>query len=214
MDTLSLVHIASGFMVFVSFIMATRIRLSAYIATFRLQSLALVAIALITAYEVREYELVVFAFLMLATKVFLVPYVLMRSMKHIGVSERLHSYLRPSVLALSASVLVLGAYVAAHVYAVGVVAFPILGASLAVMLLGFLLLVTRTGMIGQIIGLFTLENGIFLCGLTLTHGLPFLVEIGVLFDVLIGFVLMLSLSIRAQAEHSTLATHSLETLTD
>lgn len=214
MELLSLILFCAGVMVFASFVMATRIRLSAYIAAFRVQTLALVAIALLTAYEINEYSLVFFAVLMFFTKVILVPGVLMRSMKHVGVSERLHSYLRPAMLALSAGVLVFGSYVTASVYATDAFAFPILGATLSVMFIGVLLLVTRTGMVGQIIGLFTLENGIFLCGLTLTHGLPFLVEMGVLFDVLIGFVLMLSLSLRSHREHNTLATHPLETLTD
>src|SRR5512145_3093206 len=59
-------------------------------------------------------------------------------------------------------------------------------ASLATQLTGFLVLTTRRKALTQVVGYLTLENGIFLFGLTLVEVMPFLVEAGVLLDVLVG----------------------------
>jgi hydrogenase-4 component E len=62
----------------------------------------------------------------------------------------------------------------------------IVPASLATVLAGFLVLTTRLKAITQVVGYLMLENGIFIMGLTLHDAMPFLVEIGVLLDLLVG----------------------------
>lgn len=56
----------------------------------------------------------------------------------------------------------------------------------ALVLLGMLLMIGRRLAISQVIGFLVMENGIFLYGLTQTPGMPMLVEMGVIFDVLVG----------------------------
>jgi hydrogenase-4 component E len=63
-------------------------------------------------------------------------------------------------------------------------------ASLATVLTGFIVLTTRRKALTQVVGYLTLENGIFIFGLTLVEAMPFLVEIGVLLDVLVGVFVM------------------------
>jgi hydrogenase-4 component E len=63
-------------------------------------------------------------------------------------------------------------------------------ASLATQLTGFIVLTTRRKALTQVCGYLTLENGIFLFGLTLVEAMPFLVEAGVLLDVLVGVFVM------------------------
>ncbi|OPZ87807.1 MAG: Hydrogenase-4 component E [bacterium ADurb.Bin429] len=60
------------------------------------------------------------------------------------------------------------------------------GMALALLLIGMLLMMTRRLALSQIIGFLVLENGIFLYGLTQTHGMPLMIEMGVVFDVLVG----------------------------
>ena len=59
-------------------------------------------------------------------------------------------------------------------------------ASLATVLAGFLILTTRRKAITQVVGYLVLENGIFVMGLTLHEAMPFLVEVGVLLDLLVA----------------------------
>lgn len=62
--------------------------------------------------------------------------------------------------------------------------------ALAIVLLGFLLLVTRRKALTQVIGFLVLENGIFLFGMTLVAEFPLTVEMGVLLDLLVGVFVM------------------------
>jgi hydrogenase-4 component E len=63
-------------------------------------------------------------------------------------------------------------------------------ASLATVWTGSLLLTTRRKAILQVVGYLLLENGIFLFSLLLLEAVPFLVEVGVLLDLLTGVFVM------------------------
>jgi len=62
--------------------------------------------------------------------------------------------------------------------------------SLATALTGFIVLTTRRKALTQVVGYLTLENGIFIFGLTLIDAMPFLVEAGILLDVLVAVFVM------------------------
>lgn len=59
-------------------------------------------------------------------------------------------------------------------------------ASLATVLVGFILLTTRYKAITQVIGYLVLENGIFIFGLLLIEAMPVIVEMGALLDLFVG----------------------------
>ena len=63
-------------------------------------------------------------------------------------------------------------------------------ASLATVLTGFIVLTTRRKALTQVVGYLTLENGIFIFGLTLIEAMPFLVEVGILLDILVAVFVM------------------------
>jgi len=58
--------------------------------------------------------------------------------------------------------------------------------SMATVLVGFILLITRFKAISQVVGYLVLENGIFIFGMLLIEAMPFVVEMGVLLDLLVG----------------------------
>lgn len=62
--------------------------------------------------------------------------------------------------------------------------------ALVTMMLGLLVLITRTKAVSQVLGYLMLENGVYLVGLTQANRVPFLVEIGVLLDVFVGVFIM------------------------
>jgi hydrogenase-4 component E len=65
-----------------------------------------------------------------------------------------------------------------------------LPAALALLLLGLFTMVTRKKALTQVIGLVTMENGLYLAAVAATRGLPFAVEFGVAMDVLTGVAIM------------------------
>lgn len=73
-------------------------------------------------------------------------------------------------------------------------AFPrhdlIVPVALVTVMIGLVVLITRTKAITQVVGYIMLENGVYLFGLTLSRRVPFLVEVGVLLDVFVGIFIM------------------------
>jgi hydrogenase-4 component E len=62
--------------------------------------------------------------------------------------------------------------------------------SFSTLLAGFIVLTTRRAAITQVVGYLILENGIYVFGLLLLDALPFLVEVGVLLDLLVAVFVM------------------------
>jgi len=62
--------------------------------------------------------------------------------------------------------------------------------ALVTVMIGLIVLTTRSKAITQVVGYLMLENGIYLFGLTQLQRVPFLVEVGVLLDVFVGAFIM------------------------
>jgi hydrogenase-4 component E len=106
------------------------------------------------------------------------------------VARELHEILQPS------SSLVLGAFSVVFALAVayrvggeldlaGTVAVLALTVMLSMKLIGFLMLAVRHEALSQVLGLLVLENGIFLGAQILVPGMPLLIELVILFDLLV-----------------------------
>jgi hydrogenase-4 component E len=65
-----------------------------------------------------------------------------------------------------------------------------LAAAISLILMGAFLMVSQRRALMQIVGLLVLENGIFLAALATTFGMPLVIEIGILFDLLMGILIM------------------------
>jgi hydrogenase-4 component E len=118
----------------------------------------------------------------------LIPKLLHRSLREAGIRLDVEPYVG-FVMSLILGAIATGA---AIVFADRLPLIPahhgslLMPASLATVLSGFLILSTRRKAITQVIGYLTLENGIFIMGLTLHETIPMLVEIGVLLDLLVA----------------------------
>lgn len=85
-------------------------------------------------------------------------------------------------------------------------------ASIATILIGFLLLTTRRKAISLVIGYLVLENGIFIFGLLLTEAMPVMVEAGALLDLLVGVFVMGIVINHISREFSSIDTSRLQAL--
>lgn len=77
------------------------------------------------------------------------------------------------------------------------------GLSIAMVLIGLSIMMTRRLAIGMLIGFLVLDNGIFAYGFTQTPGLPAVIELGVLFDLFMGVLLagVVLFRVRKSFEH-------------
>jgi len=84
--------------------------------------------------------------------------------------------------------------------------------ALSTVFTGFLLLTTRRQAIAEVAGYLILENGVFIMGLSLVDAMPFLVEMGVLLDLLVGIFVMTIILSHIKREFSSMDTHQLSQL--
>jgi hydrogenase-4 component E len=68
--------------------------------------------------------------------------------------------------------------------------FKVLPISIAVMMIGLFIMIARKQAVSQIVGLLTMENGVFLSGLSITYGMPLIVEVGIFFDIFVAVLIL------------------------
>jgi hydrogenase-4 component E len=126
----------------------------------------------------------------IAIKAMLLPWFLRWAIREASVRrevEPLVAYMASFLL--GAAALVVSFAVAARLPATG--GGPLLvPVALVTVMIGLIVLITRTKAISQVVGYLMLENGIYLFGLTQARRVPFLVEAGVLLDVFVGVFVM------------------------
>ena len=88
----------------------------------------------------------------------------------------------------------------------------ILATSMFMIMTGLALIVMRARAIMQMIGMITMENGIYLLGLIMTEGLPIIIELGVFLDVLIAVVILVILTSRLRLNLGTTDTNVMQKL--
>jgi hydrogenase-4 component E len=72
----------------------------------------------------------------------------------------------------------------------GTITKSTLGIAMASVLLSFLMMITRSKAVPQVIGFLAMENGLFFAATSATYGMPMVVELGIALDVLVGMVIL------------------------
>jgi hydrogenase-4 component E len=117
--------------------------------------------------------------------------------------------------------IILGAMAIAVAFAVAsVLPLPVLTTDLLVpvalvtLMIGLIVLITRSKALTQVVGYLMLENGIYLFGLTQAERVPFLVDLGVLLDVFVGVFIMGIVLFHINREFDSLSAARLSELHD
>ncbi len=167
------------------------------IRAFAVQSFLLALIAFTIAGFNHAPHMYFVAGLTLVLKGILLPLMLEKLVAKIGIAQEIEPHWNVPVSVLIAGVLTLFAYVIAESLhrpdeAIGPASLGhnTLAVAIAVFLTGFYMMVNRRKALTQVLGLLCLENGIFLAAISLTYGMPLVVEGGVFFDVLVAALLL------------------------
>jgi hydrogenase-4 component E len=184
-------HLLAGTLVLISLMMLYQDRLTALINVFAAQALVLAASVAWQAYIQAAPHLYVTAFIALTVKALIIPIVLHRIIKQLGIHRELDqvvgvgwTMLAGIALVALALVVMLGVTPEADRLAREDLAF-----ALSVVLLGLLMMITRRNAVGLVVGFMSLENGLVLAA-TGAKGMPLVVEISVAFSVLIAFIVI------------------------
>lgn len=161
-----------------------------YVYAFAVQSWLIAILSACVAYFGGFPELYFIAVLTALFRGLVLPYLLIRIVDRLNVKREIHTVLQSSSSMVLGALAVMFAYVIAnHINQEMLPAAHIVVLALTVMLsmklLGFLMLSVRDEAISQILGLLVLENGIFLGSQILVPGMPLLIEIVILFDLLV-----------------------------
>jgi hydrogenase-4 component E len=190
-------------------------RIKALVTASAAQGMALGLIALL-AHGTFAFQPLLIAAVTLLLKGIVIPQMLLRALRDVGISREVEPLvgLIPSLLlcALGTGLAVLFAHALPLAKAhEGSLLVP---TSLSTVFSGFLLLTTRRKAISQVVGYLVLENGVFIMGLTLVHAMPFLVEMGVLLDLLVAIFVMGIIINHIKREFASLDTTRLSQLRD
>jgi hydrogenase-4 component E len=128
--------------------------------------------------------------LAIGVKGVVVPLVLGSILRRSAVRRERHPILGPRASLIAAVAIIFVATAAADGASLGasVAARSALPAAIAEVLTGLLIVMTRRKALSLVVGLLVFENGVALTAFSLTYGMPFVVELGVLFDLLIAVV--------------------------
>ena len=190
----------AGVMILTAVLQLWRLSLSGSITLLALQGAALAALIGTIGVTASDPELIGVAVLVLTIKATAIPIVLGRNAVATGARREDAPRINPTAALLLSAVLTTVAYLAGR---------PILGAApnaaqravpvgIAVVLIGFLLLLTRRQAISQLIGFVVLDNGIAMIALLTAGGVPLVVELGVSLDLLLVVLILLVLTGRLQ----------------
>lgn len=183
----SLMAIAS---LLLAFVMLGSTWLNNYLYAFAAESWVIAILSATVGFYGGYPELYLIAILTALFRGLFLPYLLWRIVKRLNVTREIHRILQPSsTLVAGAFCVIFSLTVSYHVgQSLGLaatVAVLALTVMLSMKLIGFLMLSVRHEALSQILGLLVLENGIFLGAQILVPGMPVLIEIVILFDLLI-----------------------------
>ena len=173
-----------------AFVMLGSRWLNNYLYAFAAESWIIAALSAMVGFYGGYPELYLIAALTALFRGLLLPYFIWRIIQRLGVAREIHEILEPSstLVAGAASVifaLIVSYHIGQSLGVTGNLVVLALTVMLAMKLIGFLMLAARHEALSQILGLLVLENGIFLGAQLLVPGMPTLIEIVILFDLLV-----------------------------
>jgi hydrogenase-4 component E len=198
----------------VEFAMLRASLLRAQVRLYALQSATVSVLAVVVAATQHIPQLYLLAGLSFGLKVVAVPAVITRLLRSADVE------IAGSGSMTVASEVLLAIVVAGFgFFAVGRLGLtsPVLPAtalalSVAIVLVAFVLMIVRNVVVSQAIGLFSLENGVSLASLVVAAGLPLILEVAFLFDLLVAVVVFGVLMRLHHTRTDTLSTAGLRSL--
>jgi len=154
------------------------------------------------------------SFWALMIKGILIPMLLIRAIREVRIRRELEPLIGFIPTLVLGALVTAGAFIFANYLPLveehqGSLIIP---TALATFFSGFLLLMTRSKAITQVLGYLILENGIFIFGILLSKAMPLMVEAGVLLDMMVGIFVMGIVINQINREFSTMNTQRLSEL--
>ncbi len=185
-----LVILCSAGMLVAAFLMVGQKALFVAIRLYGVQSLLLGVVAIAMGLAGRPH-LFTSAALTIGLKAVVIPWFLMRVVERIGIHREIEGLFNaPASLLICMGLTVVGFRVSTGIEGGRGLTHHVVGVSLALLLIGLFLMVTRRKAVSQVLALLTIENAVFLVALGATSGMPLVVELGISFDVILAVLVL------------------------
>jgi hydrogenase-4 component E len=187
-----LVNLLAAALLLLSFAMLTQRRILSLINLFAAQGFVLFLSTVLVAWLTGQNHLYGSAALTLALKVIALPWILHRLIRRLNVKWDVETLINiPSTMLVGIVLVILAFNLALPISNLaGTVTKATLGIALASVLLSFLMMITRSKAVPQVIGFLSMENGLFFAATGAVYGMPMVIEFGVALDVLVGALIL------------------------
>jgi len=208
-----LVNLLATGILLLSFAMISQRRIVTLINLFTLQGVALVVTSFLLGYVTEQPELYISGALALVLKVMFIPWMLHRVVRKLNVRWDVDTLFNiPTLMLVGIGLVILAFSLSAPVALLSeTLAGGSLGIALACILLSFMMMITRSKAIPQVIGFLSVENGLMFAATAVTNGMPMIVEFGVALDVLVGVLILGVFMFQIREKFDSLDIHNLET---
>lgn len=210
------VLLLAALVLFTSFALLSQNRLVASIHIFAWQGALVGSLTALVAAAGGDSHLYISAAMTFVLKALFIPWMLHRLVRRLELDRHIGVLAHPALVMIAGATLVIFSYwVSLPIGRLELAATRnIVAISLAVVLLGLLIMVVRHTAVIQVIGFMSMENGLFLAAVAATRGMPFVVELGVAFDVLVAAILFGVFFLQIRESIDTLDVDQLNRLTE
>ncbi|HKI98415.1 MAG TPA: hydrogenase-4 component E [bacterium] len=204
-------HLLAGGLVLVSFMLLYQERMYALLNLFALHAVVLALSVAWQAFIQQAPHLYITAAIALGFKGIVIPVALHRIVQRLHIHRAIEAVvgIGPTMLAGMGLVALSVGVILPITSASSSLAREDLAFSLAVILLGLLMMVSRRNAVSQVVGFMSLENGLILAAAG-AKGMPLVVEISVAFSILIAFIVIGIFLFRIRERFDTVDLHALD----
>ncbi|MBI3621141.1 MAG: hydrogenase [Nitrospirae bacterium] len=187
-----LINLCSMLLLLTTFAIVAQRRLSACVDLFALQSLFLAVTAAVVAWFTDSPHIYIAALLTIAIKTVTIPMILKKVIERVNVKREIEFVINiPPSLLICGALVILAFSVTEPIAKLGfLLTRDSLAIALAIVLIGFFMMIARKKAVTQIVGFLMMENGLFLGATASAYGMPLIVELGVFFDVLVAALII------------------------
>ena len=187
-----LINLLAAVLLLLAFAMLSQRRILSLINLFAAQGLVLFLATALVASITGQSHLYWSAGLTLLLKVLLLPWILHRLIRRLNVKWDVETLLNiPTTMLVGIVLVILAFNLAAPISQLaGTMTRSTLGIAMASVLLSFLMMITRSKAVPQVVGFLSMENGLFFAATAAVYGMPMVVELGVALDVLVASLIL------------------------
>jgi hydrogenase-4 component E len=204
-------HLLAGVMLVVSFALLYQQRIAAVLNAFAAQSITLALAVAWAAWSEGRPDLFITATIAFLLKGVVIPVALHRTVTRLGVHREVEKVVGVG-MALLVGLALCGlsqALVVKIAPAAAGLGRDELALAMAIVLLGFLMMIVRRNAVTQVVGFMSMENGLILAA-TGARGMPLVVEVSVAFSVLIALFVFAVFVFRIRERFDTIDIEALD----